>query len=77
MNERLKQLSDETNAWMDKIYSANWWKQQEFYQYIWQERYAELIIRDCATLIDTMEEAYGAPVPSTASKFIKKKFGLE
>ena len=39
------------------------------------KRFAELIVIECATLIDTLYEAYGAP--STASKFIKQHFGVK
>ena len=41
------------------------------------EQFAKLIVLECARQIDTLEEAYGAPVPSTASKFIKKRFNVE
>jgi len=37
--------------------------------------FAELIVRECAHLVDTLNEAYGAP--STAGKFIKEQFGVE
>jgi len=39
------------------------------------EKFAELIIRDCADLVDTLNEAYEAP--STAGKFIKEQFGIK
>jgi hypothetical protein len=38
------------------------------------EEFAELIVRECAHLVDTLNEAYGAP--STAGKFIKEQFGV-
>ena len=39
------------------------------------EKFAEEIVRECAHLVDTLNEAYGAP--STAGKFIKEHFGIE
>jgi len=39
------------------------------------EEFAELIVRECAHLVDTLNEAYGAP--GTAGKFIKQQFGVE
>jgi hypothetical protein len=39
------------------------------------EEFAELIVRECAHLVDTLNEAYGAP--STAGKFIKQQFGVK
>jgi len=40
-----------------------------------KEKFAELIVRECADLVDTLNEAYDAP--STAGKFIKQHFGVE
>ena len=39
------------------------------------EKFAELIVQECAHLVDTLNEAYEAP--STAGKFIKNHFGIE
>jgi hypothetical protein len=39
------------------------------------EKFAELIVQECADLVDTLNEAYEAP--STAGKFIKNHFGIE
>jgi hypothetical protein len=39
------------------------------------EKFAELIVQECADLVDTLNEAYDAP--STAGKFIKQHFGVE
>ena len=39
------------------------------------EKFAELIVRECADLADTLSEAYDAP--STTGKFIKAHFGVE
>jgi hypothetical protein len=39
------------------------------------EKFAELIVQECAHLVDTLNEAYDAP--STAGKFIKEQFGIK
>lgn len=39
------------------------------------KEFAELIVRECAGLVDTLNESYGAA--STGGKFIKKHFGVE
>ena len=39
------------------------------------EKFAELIVQECADLVDTLNEAYDAP--STAGKFIKNHFGIK
>jgi len=42
---------------------------------IFEQKFAELIVKECAELVDTLNESYGAP--STGGKFIKKHFGVE
>ncbi len=50
MNERLKELVDKTNDLMDKNYHF-WWEAQSFYQSIWQEKFAEILIRECGQIL--------------------------
>ena len=67
MNERIKQLAAKANfGHMEKnevVYDPR------------LEKFAELIVRECADLIDTLNEAYDAP--STGGKFIKEHFGVK
>ena len=50
MNERLKELVDKTNDFMHTNY-LNWLEAQSFYQSIWQEKFAELIIVECCVAL--------------------------
>ena len=67
MDERIKQLAAKANfGHMEKnevVYDPR------------LEKFAELIVRECADLIDTLNEAYDAP--STGGKFIKENFGVK
>ena len=67
MNERIKQLAAKANfGHMEKnevVYDPR------------LEKFAELIVMECAQLIDTLNEAYDAP--STGGKFIKEHFGVK
>ena len=67
MNERVKQLAAKANfGHMEKnevVYDPR------------LEKFAELIVLECAVLIDTLNEAYEAP--STGGKFIKEHFGVK
>ena len=67
MNEKIKQLAAKANfGHMEKnevVYDPR------------LEKFAELIVRECADLIDTLNEAYEAP--STGGKFIKEHFGVK
>ena len=67
MNERIKQLAAKAN-----------FGHMENNEVVYDprlEKFAELIVRDCAHLIDTLNEAYDAP--STGGKFIKEHFGVK
>ena len=67
MDERIKQLAAKANfGHMEKnevVYDPR------------LEKFAELIVRECAHLIDTLNEAYDAP--SSGGKFIKEHFGVK
>ena len=70
MNDRIRKMAIEADAWCDQYYFGD-----KFYDIEWEKKFAELIVQECAHLVDTLNEAYGAP--STAGKFIKEHFGIE
>ena len=70
MNDRIRKMAIEADAWCDQYYFGD-----KFYDIEWEKKFAELIVQECAHLVDTLNEAYGAP--STAGKFIKQHFGVE
>ena len=72
MNERIRLLAEQANDYanhLDKIGVDEGW------QNIFNQKFAQLIVKECADLVDTLNEAYDAP--STAGKFIKTHFGIE
>ena len=62
MNDRIKQLAIKAQV-------------EHCISHVRLETFAELIVQECAHLVDTLNEAYDAP--STAGKFIKNHFGIE
>ena len=64
MNERIQQLASEAGL----LFQRDKLSYEE-------RKFAELIVKECADLVDTLNEAYDAP--STAGKFIKEHFGVE
>ena len=69
MNERIKELALQATTYIEPTAtSGEGWIFNK-------EKFAELIIKECVDLVDTLNEAYDAP--STAGKFIKKHFGIE
>ena len=70
MNDRIRKIAIQADAWCDRYYFGD-----KFYDIEWEKKFAELIVQECAHLVDTLNEAYGAP--STAGKFIKEQFGVK
>ena len=70
MNERIKELAMQADIWCDQNYPNN-----EFYDIRWEEKFAELIVRECAELVA------GVPTDTmgynTADQKIKQHFGVE
>ena len=64
MNERIQQLASEAGL----LFQRDKLSYEDL-------KFAELIVKECADLVDTLNEAYDAP--STAGKFIKEHFGVE
>ena len=71
MNERIKELALQAMTYVTHNPKANKLNSGDMFD----EKFAELIVRECADLVDTLNEAYDAP--STAGKFIKTHFGIE
>ena len=71
MNDRIKQFAELSKSYKTMIVDG----QMQSVLQIDPERFAGMIIQECADLIDTLNEAYDAP--STAGKFIKEHFGIE
>jgi len=69
MNELIKEFAEQARK---KPMGDSWCytNPREF-----EQKFAELVIRECVHLVDTLNEAYEAP--STAGKFIKEHFGVE
>jgi len=70
VNDRIRKIAIQADAWCDRYYFGD-----KFYDIEWEKKFAELIVQECAHLVDTLNEAYGAP--STAGKFIKEQFGVK
>lgn len=81
MNERVKELA--LQAWQQTSLHVSTEKRdmpnivisQDDVTDIFEQEFAKLIVKECADLIDTLNESYGAP--STGGKFIKNHFGVE
>jgi hypothetical protein len=70
MNQKLQDL-----MYHSGLTAQGCWDEMDEYDKQAIEKFAELIVEECAHLVDTLNEAYGAP--STAGKFIKEHFGVK
>ena len=70
MNKRIEELSVQAEKYADDNFRG-----EPTWSEAYESKFAELIVRECADLIDTLNEAYEAP--STGGKFIKEHFGVK
>lgn len=64
MNERIQELASAADVWCDQ----NWFG-HDLYNQRWEEKFAELIVRECIGLLGS-ESEYGR-------NHIKRHFGVE
>lgn len=63
MNERIKLLIEQATTYIDPFAAEGWWDFD-------REKFAQLIVRECAEIADKAE-------PYKASDLIQKAFGVE
>ena len=73
MNKRVQELVIATDAWCDQNLPSNWTDRVDEYLPVWNAKFAELIVRECAKLAD---EPTSRPYESYGEK-IKNHFGVE
>ena len=75
MNERIEKLMDETDSWCDKNFPSNWLNRVDEFLPLWNEKFAELIVGECAGIVaDAVDHREPA---STYVDKIKQHFGVE
>ena len=83
MNERIQELASAADVWCDQN-----WLGHDLYNQRWEEKFAELIIRDCVqqceSLADIAEQINSGELArrtkataQSCGKMIKMRFGLE
>ncbi len=68
MNERIRKIAIETDAWCDQHYTGD-----QMYNIKWEQKFAELIVRECAVWVN---DNLGL-VDEEARKDLLKHFGVE
>ena len=76
MNERIRKIAIEADAWCEKYYFGD-----KFYDIEWEKKFAELIVRECANhcdlLLDHKISSEWSRGTHDCSRAIKKHFGVE
>jgi hypothetical protein len=72
MNDRIRKIAIEADAWCDKYYFGD-----KFYDIEWETKFAELIVRECLGIVNRHEYSYheADPLWETA-QLIKEHFGV-
>ena len=75
MNERIKELIQQTDAWCDQNLPANWTDDVDQYLPLWNAKFAELIIKECGVALSPMLRDMVSR--GQAYDLIKQHFGVE
>jgi hypothetical protein len=68
MNERIRELAVETDAWCDQNYTG-----EAQYRIRWERKFAELIVEECLSIVGTGGEFCSRP---KLVEKIKEHFGV-
>ena len=72
MNERIKLLKHQASVWCDENIPEQFSEETNGYGSAWDEKFAELIVRECAGIADSIgEHGY------IASEEMLEQFGVE
>jgi hypothetical protein len=71
MNERIKQLKHQASLWCDMNIPEKF--SEDGYGSAWEDKFAELIVRECAGKVDWILAKGG----KTQGDLIKQHFGVE
>lgn len=71
MNERIRKIAIETDAWCDQHYTGD-----PMYDIKWEQKFAELIVRECAGLFE-IEWGEEKLTGNDVGYVVKKHFGVE
>jgi len=76
MNDRIRKIAIETDAWCDKYYFGD-----KFYDIEWEKKFAELIVQECVGVVEggsfLHDQAPTAIFARECSGAIKRHFGVK
>ena len=67
MNERIRKIAIETDAWCDQHYTGD-----PMYDIKWEQKFAELIVRECADIASINQFQ-----SDEVGNYVRKHFGVK
>jgi hypothetical protein len=77
MDERIKELILRTDAWCEQNFPANWTDDVDQYLPLWNAKFAELIVRECANICFSEAAGHNMAFGEHCGVVIKEHFGVE
>jgi hypothetical protein len=78
MNERIVLLKHQASVWCDENIPDQFFEETNGYGRAWEEKFAELIVRECLDIVNRKEYSYHEADPLwETSQLIKEHFGVE
>ena len=72
MNERIHALAQQTDIWCDQNHAGD-----KFYDVRWEEKFAELIVRECANICFSEAQGHNMAFGEHCGVVIKEHFGVQ
>ena len=77
MDERIKELILRTDAWCEQNFPANWTDDVDQYLPLWNAKFAELIVRECANICFSEAQGHNMAFGEHCGIVIKEHFGVQ
>ena len=74
MNDRIRKMSIEADAWCDQYYFGD-----IFYDIEWEKKFAELIVQECANIVrnSSLPDSYSEVCLEYIADELEEHFGVE
>ena len=74
MNEQIRKIAIEADAWCDKYYFGD-----KFYDIEWEKKFAELIVKKCANIVrnSSLPDSYSEACLRNIADELEEHFGVD
>ena len=74
MNEQIRKMAIEADAWCDKYYFGD-----KFYDIEWEKKFAELIVQECANIVRnrSLPDSYSEACLEEVADELEEHFGVD